>query len=755
MLAILLTPTRSGPPLTLPDGKPLAAVLREQLRAAGARDVVLTDDLAELAVLAGTAREPVLLCSGDLVAHTAVLRHLGTSPMPGTVALVLPDPDAGPVAVLEDRGQVVAAGPAGTLGVAPTGASGGAVRVSVADLPALVAAARALAETETETETHAHARTHAENAAGTVGAGIPGAGTVAAGTSGAGTVAAGTSGAGTVAAGTPGATSAALDRLLAELARPDSATGPGITIFTSRVRLLVARRVADAAELAEAEAAVAAVDSDRAELRLSVKEKDDFFTTYFVSTWSPWVTKLSARLRLTPTGVTAISVAFAVAAAVLFALGGRPALVAGAILLYLGFMLDCVDGQLARYTRHFSPWGGWLDTLADRAKEYLVYAGLAVGVERAGGPGWALGIAAITLQTVRHMTDTWYGALHDEAAKRPRTAGPGGPGGLGDRLSQASNRVQADTGSLTYWLKRTVVFPIGERWALIALTVAIFSPLVSLVAVLVWGGLAAAYTLALRTLRARSMRVPVLTRVDTMLHRDDGPAARWLAALGRSAGLSGPLPLAVLAAGAGAALLGAGLAGLDSGHARWAVPLAVLVVLLAGLPAAVPHAGALDWLVPAALRAAEYLLVIATGVLVDADGAVIFALLFALALRHYDLTARLEKRERAPLLGSLGLGWDGRLIVLSAAVLVGPAAGRIVMLLLAGYLLAIFVVNALRGWVPRDVPGPRQPSAAETRTDGQPGSGDALAVAGAREGYVPAGGEWDRGNSPAERDRDG
>ncbi|MBE1485440.1 phosphatidylglycerophosphate synthase [Plantactinospora soyae] len=719
MLAILLTPTRPGPPLTLAGGKPLAAGLREQLRAAGARDVVLTDDLAELAVLAGTVREPVLLCSGDLVAHTAVLRHLGTSPMPGTVALVLPDPDAGPVAVLEDRGQVVAAGPADTLGAAPTGASGGAVRVGVADLPALVAAAHAVAEAEARTGIHTPA-------------------------------------AGAVAVGSPGGTSTVLDRLLAELARPDSAAGSGITIFASRVRLLVARRVADPAELADAEAAVAAVDSDRAELRLSVKEKDDFFTTYFVSTWSPWVTKLSARLRLTPTGVTAISVAFAVAAAVLFALGGRPALVAGAILLYLGFMLDCVDGQLARYTRHFSPWGGWLDTIADRAKEYLVYAGLAVGVERAGGPGWALGIAAITLQTVRHMTDTWYGALHDEAAKRPRTAaGPGATGGLGDRLSQASNRVQADTGSLTYWLKRTVVFPIGERWALIALTVAIFSPLVSLVAVLVWGGLAAAYTLALRTLRARSMRVPVLTRVDTMLHRDDGPAARWLAVLGRNAGLSGPLPLAVLAAVASAALLGAGLAGLGSGHARWAVPLATLVVLLAGLPAAVPHAGALDWLVPAALRAAEYLLVIAAGVLIDADGAVIFALLFALALRHYDLTARLEKRERAPLLGSLGLGWDGRLIVLSVAVLVGPPAGRIVLLLLAGYLLAIFVVNALRGWVPRDVPGPRQPTAVETRTDGQPGSDDALAVAGAREGYVPASGEWDRGASPAERDRDG
>ena len=95
-------------------------------------------------------------------------------------------------------------------------------------------------------------------------------------------------------------------------------------------------------------------------------------------------------------------------------------MVAGAVLLYLGFVLDCVDGQLARYTRHFSAFGGWLDTMADRAKEYVVYAGLAAGADRIGLPyAWPLAIAAIVLQTVRHMTDAWYGALHDEAAARP------------------------------------------------------------------------------------------------------------------------------------------------------------------------------------------------------------------------------------------------------------------------------------------------------------------------------------------------
>ncbi len=60
-----------------------------------------------------------------------------------------------------------------------------------------------------------------------------------------------------------------------------------------------------------------------------------------------------------------------------------------AVLLYLGFVLDCVDGQLARYTRHFSAWGGWLDTMADRAKEYVVYAGLRLRGDATPGSGTA------------------------------------------------------------------------------------------------------------------------------------------------------------------------------------------------------------------------------------------------------------------------------------------------------------------------------------------------------------------------------
>ncbi|MFG1761431.1 DUF5941 domain-containing protein [Micromonospora echinofusca] len=642
-LAIVLAAEAPAASLPTRSGEPLADRLADQLRRAGADEVRHVADLDELAAVADTATGPVLVTGADLVAHTAVLRHLATSPVGPTVALVLTDPPGeGRTAVREERGQVVGAGPPEALDGGATGVFGGALRVGVDDLPSLAAAARAVA-------------------AGVVPAG---------------------------AASAAAPAGPAVDRLFAGL------TGLGTLTFAQRVRLLVAHRVADPSGLAAAEAAVAAVDEDRAELKLSVKERDDFFTTFFVSTWSPYVTKASAKLGLGPTGVTMISVAFAVAAAVLFGTGGRPALVAGAVLLYLGFVLDCVDGQLARYTRHFSAWGGWLDTMADRAKEYVVYAGLGYGATQAGFRyGWALAIAAITLQTVRHMTDTWYGVLHDEAARRPRAVGTSG-GGIGDKLNAASNRVQADTGSVSYWLKRTVVFPIGERWALIAITVALFGPLVSLYAVLAWGVLAFAYTGALRTLRARWMWVPVLDTVDATLHRDDGPLARVLPVLRPV----GPLTLAVGAALGPAALLVTALLTRDGAEGlRWAVPAALLVLLAAGLGAGAAHNGPLDWLVPAALRAGEYLFAIAVGVVGGVPPWLIFGYVFVLTLHHYDLTARLEKRQSAPPLHGVTLGWEGRSVLLALAAIVGFAG--IGMATLGTYLLVVFVGSVALAWV--------------------------------------------------------
>jgi hypothetical protein len=219
---------------------------------------------------------------------------------------------------------------------------------------------------------------------------------------------------------------------------------------------------------------------------------------------------------------------------------------------------------------------------------------------------------------------------------------------------------------------------------------------VALVAVLVWGALAFAYTGALRTLRARWMRVSVLDTVDTTLHRDDGALAARLPAPRPL----GPLTLAVLGAFGPAALLVVALLRVtgdgDPGGLRWWVPVAALMLLLAGLGARAGHGGPLDWLVPAALRAGEYLLAIAVGVVGGLPVGLVFGYVLVLTLHHYDLTARLEKRQAAPPLHVATLGWDGRSALLAVAAIAGFAG--IAMATLGAYLFVVFVGSVVLAW---------------------------------------------------------
>jgi hypothetical protein len=53
-----------------------------------------------------------------------------------------------------------------------------------------------------------------------------------------------------------------------------------------------------------------------------------------------------------------------------------------------------------------------------------------------------------------------------------------------------------------FWAKKMIAFPIGERFAAISLTAALFTPRTTFVVLLVWGGIAFAYTLAGRVLRS-------------------------------------------------------------------------------------------------------------------------------------------------------------------------------------------------------------------------------------------------------------
>jgi hypothetical protein len=182
---------------------------------------------------------------------------------------------------------------------------------------------------------------------------------------------------------------------------------------------------ADAGTALDAVAAVDAVDERRTRLREAARGGDGFYSTFVLRKLSWRLTGLAERAGLTPNQVTVASFLLGLAAAGFVAVGSRPWAVAGALVLQLCLVIDCVDGELARYRRRFSRFGAWLDATTDRVKEFAVIAALAVAGYRAGGHRdlWWLAAAAIGLQTFRNLLDLGW-SLQRAAVDRARPAAP-------------------------------------------------------------------------------------------------------------------------------------------------------------------------------------------------------------------------------------------------------------------------------------------------------------------------------------------
>ena len=109
--------------------------------------------------------------------------------------------------------------------------------------------------------------------------------------------------------------------------------------------------------------------------RASKKKKD-------INWWTEWVCHPPAALfvyllkntRVTPNQVTFLSLVVAAASgAMLVFLPGHLWLVAAALVYELSFILDCVDGQLARVRKASSVLGHLLDFLMDEIKALLIF----------------------------------------------------------------------------------------------------------------------------------------------------------------------------------------------------------------------------------------------------------------------------------------------------------------------------------------------------------------------------------------------
>lgn len=265
-----------------------------------------------------------------------------------------------------------------------------------------------------------------------------------------------------------------------------------------------------AAEVESARTHALAITPERI-ARLQANRVDDgFYSTFVVRKLSKPLTGLALRLRLSPNSITMISFVIGLGAALSFAQGQRWALILGALALQLSLIIDCVDGEVARATKRFSPLGAWLDASTDRVKEYAVYAGLAAGAVVMGVDStlvWSLAVVTMIVQTARHMGDYTFAFVqkHREANLPPAAiTDPGDPWGEGggalDRSAAANSR------TFIRWAKKVIHMPIGERWLVLSVVAALVNGYWALLVLLTLTSLAWIYTLAGRIVRTLSWK---------------------------------------------------------------------------------------------------------------------------------------------------------------------------------------------------------------------------------------------------------
>jgi hypothetical protein len=379
----------------------------------------------------------------------------------------------------------------------------------------------------------------------------------------------------------------------------------------------------------------------RLRLKMANRANDGFFSVYVLRRFSKVLTWIAVKIGATPNQVTIASFAIGLYAAYLFAQGDTWSLIAGALLLQLSIIVDCVDGELARYTRKFSELGAWLDAITDRVKEYAVFLGLAYGAMVQHGQNlWLLAAVLMAIQTFRHLSDynfsqvvkarsaeqqpvpidfmaEWDGITNEKQELDPEAEEP----------SYFKMRVR-------YWLGKIIIFPIGERWLAISFTAAV-------------GGAMFTFTL-----------LPLLALFSMI----------WVYRVRLYKTIEMP-------------------------KTRIASPVITRQLDL-GFPVKT-FFKRLDWLEPSLLRALELGILITLFALTGNLGVASFVILFSIAFNHYDNLYRSMQGEQKPeWLSILGYTVIGRMALIGAALYLGLSLD-----LFAGYFFVWFLLVSSIQWV--------------------------------------------------------
>jgi phosphatidylglycerophosphate synthase len=133
---------------------------------------------------------------------------------------------------------------------------------------------------------------------------------------------------------------------------------------------------------------------------------------------SPYLTRLLVSTPLSPNAVTALMLPTSLLAAVSLSFPGILTAVGAVLLAQLQLLLDCSDGEVARWRRRFSPAGPYLDHIAHSLTEAALPAALGVradgGWDSLGGwttAGLAVSVFILLLKSETHLVEVVLGRL--------------------------------------------------------------------------------------------------------------------------------------------------------------------------------------------------------------------------------------------------------------------------------------------------------------------------------------------------------
>ena len=409
----------------------------------------------------------------------------------------------------------------------------------------------------------------------------------------------------------------------------------------------ICTRADKADELEALQAEASNQDEQDVRTRRALRSDDGFYSTFVLRKLSRKVSMFSVNRGWTPNQITVTSLILALLVAGFFATGWWPLMIVGAIGVQVSIIIDCADGEVARYTGVSSQFGAWLDAATDRIKEYALYAGLAFGASHHGLNLWPLAMGLMILQTVRHMSDYNFHAVQviRETAVVPLSLSEPNDIAAASNGSLLDTSAALNVNSKIRWIKKIIHMPIGERWLVISIGAFFNSPSFALWALVVLGIVGLSYTTIGRVLRSRNWKHPKLVSGCDVLERqlDPGLGVEWCWA--------------------------------DGSH---------------------PMTGKFAWMAPAILRLFELGLVFA----IAHQYPIAYLWIFAVAFHHYDALYRsLAGHDMPKKIKTYGLGFFGRSLVIIMIAL-GLLIPLEIALLVGGIALTgLFVGYASRQWM--------------------------------------------------------